>query len=117
MSLLDLVGIGIAKADTVAPAAAQHPGGMLSALWLPLLLIVVFYFLLIRPQNKRAKEHKALMDNLTIGDEVLTAGGIVARITRLKDQFVVLEVSKDIHITLQKSSIASILPKGTIDSV
>ncbi len=115
MSLLNFLGITAAYAD---PQVAQpHPGNFWSMLWLPLLLIVVFYFLLIRPQSKRAKQQRAMMDNLGVGDEVVTAGGIMARVIRLKDNYVVVEVSKGVEITLQKSSIASILPKGTINSV
>ena len=86
-------------------------------IWLPLLIIVVFYFLLIRPQSKRAKEHKKLLSNISIGDEIVTTGGIVARVSKLKDSFVVLELSKDNAVTMQKSSIAQILPKGTVDSI
>ncbi len=112
MSLLSILGVTTAYA---APVAGQpHQGSFLSMLWLPLLLIVIFYFLLIRPQSKRAKEHRRLMDSVGIGDEIVTAGGILARVIRLKDSFVVLEVSKGVEITLQKSSIASVLPKGTI---
>lgn len=124
MSLLNLMGIGTALADTVATTttaaapAAQHPAGSIwSMLWLPLLLIVVFYFLLIRPQSKRAKEHRALIEAVSVGDEVITNGGIIGRVSRLKDNFVVLELTKGMEVTMQKGSIASVLPKGTIDSI
>ena len=115
MSLLNLLGIGTAYA---APVAAQHhQGSFWTMLWLPLLLIIVFYFLLIRPQSKRAKEHRKLMDNISLGDEVVTTGGIIAKVARLKDNFIVLEIAKGTEITVQKSSVASVLPKGTIDSI
>ena len=116
MSLLSLVGIGTAYA---APVVAQQPheGGFWSMLWLPLLLILVFYFLLIRPQTKRAKELRQLLEGLSLGDEVVTTGGIVAKVARLKDNFVVLEIANGTEITVQKASIASLLPKGTINSV
>ena len=78
---------------------------------------MVFYFLLIRPQSKRAKEHKKLLANISIGDEVVTTGGIVARVSKLKDTFVVLQLSGETAITMQKASIAQILPKGTMDSI
>ncbi len=119
MSLLNLVGIGTALADTTASTApvASHPGNVLSMLWLPLLLIVVFYFLLIRPQSKRAKEHRALIEAVTVGDEVITTGGMVGRVARLKDNFVVLELTPGTEVTMQKAAIASVLPKGTIDSI
>ena len=124
MSFLDLLGLpaayaaSIPAAEAAGRAATQHPkGGFLGMLWLPLLIIVVFYFLLIRPQSKRAKEHKNLMSNITVGDEVVTTGGIVAKIAKMKDTFVVLEITKNVEITVQKSSIAQVLPKGTVDSI
>lgn len=121
MSLLSLLGISTAyaAAATEAGRAATQPshGSFLSMIWLPLLIILVFYFLLIRPQSKRAKEHKKLLQNLTVGDEVVSTGGIVAKVVKLKDTFVVLEITKGVEITLQKSSIAQVLPKGTVDSL
>ncbi|WP_267256778.1 preprotein translocase subunit YajC [Coxiella endosymbiont of Ornithodoros maritimus] len=116
MSLLSVLGVGVAYAAPVT-AQAPHPGGFWSMLWLSLLLILVFYFLLIRPQTKRAKEHRQLLERISLGDEVVTTGGVVARISRLKDNFVVLEISKGTEITVQKASIASVLPKGTIDFI
>ncbi len=116
MSLLNFLGITSAYAATPAAETAARHGSFWSMLWLPLLIIVVFYFLLIRPQSKRAKEHRKLLENITIGDEVITTGGIVAKVTRLKDNFVVLEVSKGVEITLQKSSVAQVLPKGSVES-
>lgn len=118
MSLLNFLGISDALADTTTTLATQqHPPGFLSMMWLPLLLIVVFYFLLIRPQSKRAKEHRNLLQNLSVGDEVSTAGGMLAKVVKLKDNFVVIEISQGVQMTLQKASIATILPKGTIDSI
>ncbi|ACJ18247.1 preprotein translocase subunit YajC [Coxiella burnetii] len=116
MSLLSVLGVGVVYAAPVT-AQAPHSGGFWSMLWLPLLLILVFYFLLIRPQSKRAKEHRQLLEGISLGDEVVTTGGVVARVSRLKDNFVVLEISKGTEITVQKASIASVLPKGTIDSI
>ena len=116
MNLLSLLGVGKAYA---APVTNQvpHQGSFWSMLWLPLLLILVFYFLLIRPQTKRAKEHRRLLEGIFLGDEIITTGGVIARVSRLKDNFVILEVSKNTEITVQKASIASVLPKGTIDSI
>lgn len=114
MSLLNLVGIGTAYAVPIL-AQQSHGGSFWSILWLPLLLISVFYLLLIRPQTKRAKELRQLLEGLLLGDEVVTTGGIVARVTRFKDSFVVLEVSKGTEIMVQKTSIMSLLPKGTIE--
>ena len=114
--LLNLVGIGTAYAAPVV-AKQLHEGSFWSMLWLPLLLILVFYFLLIRPQTKKSKELRQLLEGLSFGDEVVTAGGIVAKVSRLKDNFAILEIAKGIEITVKKGSITSLLPKGTIDSV
>ena len=70
---------------------------------------------MIRPQSKRAKEQKAMLDKVTIGDEILTAGGIAAKVVRLQDNFVILRIAKDVEIKFQRNSIASVLPKGTVE--
>lgn len=119
MSLLSLIGIGTAYAATAAEAAKHQSAaaGFISILPMMILLIAVFYFLLVRPQSKRAKEQRQMLEKLSIGDEVVTAGGMVGRLSKLRDNFVILAISKDIEIMMQKSSIASVLPKGTMDSV
>jgi len=92
---------------------AAPQGGLLS--FLPLIIIfVVFYFLLIRPQMKRAKEHKALVANLANGDEVVTNGGLLGRVTHVGDSFVTVELAENVSIKLQKHAVASVMPKGTI---
>ena len=84
----------------------------------PLVIIfVVFYFLLIRPQSKRQKEHKELIGNLSKGDEVTTAGGMLGKVTEVKDDFVKLQVADNVVVTVQKHTIGAIMPKGTIKSV
>ncbi len=103
----------IASAYAQADAAPQ--GGLMS--FLPLIVIfVIFYFLLIRPQMKRAKEHKALVAQLAAGDEVVTNGGLLGRITQVGDSFVTVEVAENVKIKLQKHAVASVMPKGTIKS-
>jgi preprotein translocase subunit YajC len=97
-------------------AAATARGGLMSMLPMLLIFIVIFYFLLIRPQSKRAKEQKNLLEKIAVGDEVLTAGGFVGRVLKLKDTFLVLDVGKSVEIMIRKSSIASILPKGTMNA-
>jgi preprotein translocase subunit YajC len=120
MALFDFLGIGTALAEATQTTAAQNPpshqGSFLSMLPMLILFILVFYFLLVRPQTKRAKEQKKLMTSLAVGDEVMTAGGIVGRISRLKDNFVVLTIAKGVEITVQKGAIGSVLPKGTMDA-
>jgi preprotein translocase subunit YajC len=103
-----------------APAAPGQDGGM-SMLVLMTLMFVVFYFLMIRPQVKRQKEHKSMVDGLGKGDEVLTAGGLVGKITDLSEQYVTLQVAtvdnKAVEISVQKMAVQTLLPKGTIKSL
>jgi len=102
----------------IASAYAQDAapqGGLLS--FLPLIVIfVVFYFLLIRPQMKRAKEHKALVAALSVGDEVVTNGGLLGKVTHVGESFVTVELAENVKIKLQKHAVASVMPKGTIKS-
>lgn len=84
---------------------------------LPLVLIfVVFYFLLIRPQAKRAKEHKAMVAALAVGDEVVTSGGILGRITEAGEQYLTVEVAEGVRVKVQRHTVSVILPKGTYKS-
>lgn len=99
------------------PAADPGLMGNLST-FLPLILMfVVMYFLMIRPQQKRAKEQKAMMDALSKGDEVVTAGGILGRVSKVSDTYVHLEVATGTEVAIQKSSITTLLPKGTLKSL
>ncbi|HEU4441841.1 MAG TPA: preprotein translocase subunit YajC [Burkholderiales bacterium] len=81
------------------------------------LMFVLLYFLMIRPQMKRAKEAKAMIEALQKGDEVITAGGVLGRITKLSDAYVSLEIAPNTEIAVQKSAVQVLLPKGTIKSV
>jgi preprotein translocase subunit YajC len=96
-----------------APAAA--PSNTMSLLMLPLML-VVFYFLLIRPQQKRAKEHQAMLAKIAAGDEVVTAGGILGRVIEVGDGFMTLEIADGVRIKVQKSQVSQLVPKGTFKS-
>jgi len=104
--------ISDAIADAGA-AAAQQPDPIMSLL-LPIGLVVLFYFFLIRPQSKRQKEHKQMVSDLQKGEEVLTSGGILGKITNVNDDFITLEIAKDITIKIQKAGVQTIMPKGTI---
>jgi preprotein translocase subunit YajC len=98
-----------------APAAAE--GGLQSSLMsmLPLVLMfVVLYFVMIRPQMKRQKEHRAMIDALAKGDEVATAGGVLGKVTRLGDTYLGVEVASGVEIQVQRSAVVQVLPKGTI---
>ncbi len=106
----------------VTPAYAQAAGGAGGAAglasFLPLVLIfVIMYFLMIRPQMKRAKEHKALLEGLQKNDEVLTQGGIVGKVVSISDAYVTVEVATNTQIIVQKQAIGAVLPKGTIKSI
>ena len=96
-----------------APAAAQQ-GDPITALLFPIGLVALFYFFLIRPQSKRAKEHKAMTEGLQKGDEVVTQGGILGKITGVGENFVTIEIAKDVTINVQKHSVGALMPKGTI---
>mgnify|MGYP000140306380 CR=1 FL=1 len=109
MELLDFF-IASAYAQDATPQ-----GGLMS--FLPLIIIfVIFYFLLIRPQMKRAKEHKNLVAALSVGDEVVTNGGLLGKITKVGESFVTVELGENMKIKIQKHAIASVMPKGTIKS-
>ncbi len=103
--------IGAAQAaDAAQPTTEQN---MMSILML-VVLFAVFYFLLIRPQQKRVKEHKAMTENIKKGDEIVTFGGVLGRITDIGDAFVDVEISNNVVVKVQKQSIATVMPKGTI---
>jgi len=96
-----------------APAAAPA-GDPLASMILPIGLIVLFYFFLIRPQSKRHKQHKEMVAALQKGEEVVTTGGLLGKITSVGENFITLEISKDVSIHVQKNSVQAVMPKGTI---
>ncbi len=97
-------------------AWAQNAGGGDTLLsFLPLIAIfVIFYLVLIRPQNKKQKEHQEMINTLEVGNEVVTAGGILGKIQEMNENYVHLEISENVTIKIQKQTISSLLPKGTI---
>ena len=105
----------------ISPAyanAAPAPGPGAGFDWILIIgMIVIFYFFLIRPQAKRAKEHRELVSGLTKGDEVVTSGGILGKVTKVTEDYVVLEIANNMEIKLQKQSVSATLPKGTIKKV
>jgi len=103
----------ISDAWAQAEPAAQQPD-ILGALLPFILLFVVFYFLLIRPQSKRAKEHKKMVENLAKGDEVVTQGGMLGKITEVGESFIEVEFSENVRVKVQRQAVASVMPKGTI---
>ncbi|MBG6435214.1 preprotein translocase subunit YajC [Pseudomonas aeruginosa] len=108
--------IPAAYADAAAPAAAGPAGTGFE--WVFLVgFLVIFYLMIWRPQAKRAKEHKNLLGNLQKGDEVVTSGGIAGKVTKVADDFVVVEVSDNVELKFQKAAIAAPLPKGTLKAI
>ena len=101
---------------TVLLAAAPAPQGGFGMLIFPIVLIAIMYFLMIRPQMKRQKEHQAMLGKLTRGDEVLTSGGVAGVVTEIGDNFVTVEVADNVRIRVQRSAISNVLPKGTLKS-
>ena len=96
-----------------APAAAGSTESTLFSLLPLVLMFVVLYFIMIRPQMKRQKEHKAMIDALAKGDEVVIAGGVMGRVTKMGDSVVGVEVSNGVELQVQRPSILQVLPKGT----
>ena len=112
MSLNSLF-ISNAYAQTAAPASE---GGIVQ--FLPLfVLIIVFYFLILRPQQKRAKEQKSMIAAMQNGDEVVAAGGLLGRVSKVDENYVSVEVAEGVIIHVQKSAVQTVLPKGTIKAI
>ena len=98
-----------------AYAQGAQQGGGTSFIIMMALMFAAFYFLLIRPQQKKQKQHQALVTGLQVGDEVLTAGGILGKITGVSEHYAVVSVSENTEIKIQKSSVSMVVPKGTYD--
>ena len=99
-------------------AQASMPGG--ADLWsmMPIILMfIVLYFMMIRPQMKRAKEMKAMIDSLQKGDEVVAAGGVVGKISKISDSYITLQVADNVEIRVQRPAVQLVLPKGTIKGI
>ncbi|MCP5196237.1 MAG: preprotein translocase subunit YajC [Gammaproteobacteria bacterium] len=108
-SILNLL---VPAASAQATGAPSGEMGLLNLLF-PIILIGAFYFLLIRPQTKRAKEHKQMVDALKKGDEIVSGGGMLGRIIEVGENFVQVELADDVQIKIQKQAISSLMPKGT----
>ncbi len=113
MNPLDvLIPAAHAQAAGAAPAAPS----MMSTLLFPVILIAIMYFLMIRPQMKRQKEHRAMLEKLAKGDEVITNGGIAGTVSNIGESFITVEVADGVQLRVQKGAIANVLPKGTLKS-
>jgi preprotein translocase subunit YajC len=110
------VFISSAYAQT-APAAAATDGSatsMLASLWPIGLMLVVMYFLMIRPQMAKQKEHRAMLDALAKGDEIVTSGGLLGKVTSLSDSAIGLQIAAGVEVQIQRGAVAQVLPKGTL---
>jgi preprotein translocase subunit YajC len=105
--------------EAFAEGAAQQP--VAPSPWINLVLlggmVIVFYFLLWRPQSKRQKEHQNLMNSLNKGDEIITSGGLLGKITKVSDDFITIEIANNVSVNIQKASVSAALPKGTIKAI
>ena len=99
-----------------ASEAAQQPS-MVANLLMIAVFIAIFYFLIWRPQSKRAKEHRALIDSLGVGSEVVFAGGLMGKITKLEGDFAVVELNRGVEVKIQRASVISVLPEGTLNNL
>jgi preprotein translocase subunit YajC len=97
--------------------AGAPPGGDLWSMLPIMLMFIVLYFLMIRPQMKRAKEHKAMIDALQKGDEVVAAGGVVGKINKMDSNYITLQVADNVEIRVQRVAVQLVLPKGTIKNI
>ena len=103
-------------ANAWAQTQTSRGAGLLD--FLPLiLLVVIFYMMLIRPQMKKQKEHRNMVEGLAKGDEAVTNGGLLGRITKVGDSFVVMEVAKNVEVKVQKHQIGQVMPKGTLKTL
>ncbi len=104
--------------DAMAQAAPAAGQGNPIMSFLPLvILFVIFYFLLIRPQQKKAKEHKQMVENLSKGDEIVTQGGILGKVTNVSDSYLTCKIADNVEVKVQSHAVATVLPKGTIKNL
>ncbi len=115
-ALISLVLLSSLAMAEGAPVAPEGPSAMTQLVFFGG-FILVFYFLMWRPQSKRAKEHKNLVEALNKGDEVVTNGGIAGKINKVSEEFVLVEISQGVEMKVQKQAIAAALPKGTLKSI
>lgn len=109
-----LLNLFISEAAAQAAAPETAAPSLINALFLPVMLIVVFYFLLIRPQQKKQKDHRAMLETLSVGTEIVTGGGVLGKVTELGEQFITVEIADGVKVKIQRHSIGAVLPKDTI---
>ncbi|MGY5393387.1 preprotein translocase subunit YajC [Acinetobacter sp. NigerLNRRAM0016] len=99
-----------------AGEAAQQPSLMANLLMIAV-FVAIFYFLIWRPQSKRAKEHRSLVESLGVGSEVVFAGGLMGKITKIEGDFAVIELNRGVEVKIQRASVISVLPEGTLNNL
>jgi preprotein translocase subunit YajC len=109
--------VSSAYAADAPVAAAPQQGGGLSFMMMFVVFFIFIYFAIWRPQSKRAKEQQNLLGSLAKGDEIITVGGLIGRVTKLTDQYIAITVADNVEIMMQKSAVVSVLPKGTLKSI
>jgi preprotein translocase subunit YajC len=97
-----------------APAASADPFGGLGSMLPLILMFVVLYFVMIRPQMKRQKEHRAMIDALSKGDEVVTSGGLLGKVSKMGETFIGLEIAGGVEVQVQRTAVIQVMPKGTV---
>ncbi len=102
--------------DAYAEGAAGPAGGGLELILMMGVFFAIMYFMIIRPQQKRTKEHKSMLDALSKGDEVVTGGGVIGKITNIGDNFIEVEIAENTKVKVQRQAIATVMPKGTMKS-
>lgn len=107
----------LAFAAEAASSSAKQQPSIIGNIGLMAILFGAMYFLMIKPQNKRAREHQVLLSNIMSGDEVITSGGLLGKVHKIVDQFLILTIAEGIEVTIQKQAIIQVLPKGTIKSL
>jgi len=111
------MSIFISDAMAAAQTAAAPQSDSMYSLFMMAAIFVMFYFVLIRPQSKRAKEQRELINNLKQGDEIITTGGILAKIASIEDPYIRINPAEGIEMVLQKNAVIQVLPKGTLKSL
>lgn len=112
--ILGLLLSAISSQSFASGIGSAQSGGFSSVIIMMVAFMAIFYFMMIRPQMKRSKEHKNLLNNLAKGDEVVTTGGMIGKVTKVGDNFVSLTVSDKVEIKVQKQAITTVLPKGSV---
>lgn len=112
-----LLSFLISSAHAESSLAPGPQGGGFSFMIMLVIFVVFMYFAMWRPQSKRAKEQQNLLSSLAKGDEIMTAGGLLGKISKVNDQYITLSIANNVEIFIQKSSVVTVLPKGTMKSI